>query len=549
MRPWPRIRLWSALACLLLLVPPLRADEGKVTGTMTYEKIPFRDAKAGKFGLQPDHPKVTAVAGARVELLAAGMVVGETYTDASGNYVLTWKLDKDTPVQVRLSAYTSHVEVRDKEGKLHAVTTDEFSATAGESRKDLLAKDGGGGAGAFNILEAIRLADTFLEKYQQGIREKLPRIRVSWTPGYNGPPGFITSFSPRNNSAFIYGDRSTDSDEYDDFVVIHEYGHFIMANFSRSDSPGGSHPAQAKLDPRLAWSEGWANFFASAVLNDSLYVDTGMRNGKQVALLTLDLDRPIDPRFTETDYWCEHTVGSALWHLFSKKHEGLGFQPIWDVVTGPLKDRPFATLVDCCDLLAARDADTAKAVTRVLGQFKIAYRAVQVPSVDTPYVRPLTIGKEYTGTVDALGKEYWNFDASHFYVFTLDNKAKVKIFLKITDSKSPANADLDLFVYDKFQRIGWSDASNGVGGTETVVKTLDPGTYYAEIKSWASLVDRKTGQVVKLQKNTGTYSLTVTLEEGNKGKARGAGREIIGEAWALLVADRRDYCFSTSKCP
>jgi hypothetical protein len=55
---------------------------------------------------------------------------------------------------------------------------------------------------------------------------------------------------------------------------VHEYGHFIEDILSKTDTPGGEHDGDSIIDPRLAWGEGWANFFQAAVLNEPIYLDT-----------------------------------------------------------------------------------------------------------------------------------------------------------------------------------------------------------------------------------------------------------------------------------
>ena len=64
-----------------------------------------------------------------------------------------------------------------------------------------------------------------------------------------------------------------DDDTFDEFVILHEYFHFVEHTFSGSDSPGGEHSANSVVDPRLAHSEGAASYFAAAVLNRPAYTD------------------------------------------------------------------------------------------------------------------------------------------------------------------------------------------------------------------------------------------------------------------------------------
>jgi hypothetical protein len=106
-----------------------------------------------------------------------------------------------------------------------------------------------------------------------------------------------TSFYSRDtDSLFLLGDASVDTEEFDDHVIVHEWGHYFEDNFSRTDSVGGPHGIGDLLDSRLAFGEGWASALAGIALDDPLYCDTG-RPGTTDALLALGLeDGFYDPR-------------------------------------------------------------------------------------------------------------------------------------------------------------------------------------------------------------------------------------------------------------
>ena len=65
-----------------------------------------------------------------------------------------------------------------------------------------------------------------------------------------------------------------DTDEFDQHVIAHEFGHYIENNFSRADNIGGSHGLGDKLDPRVAFGEGFGYAFAAIVLNDPVARDS-----------------------------------------------------------------------------------------------------------------------------------------------------------------------------------------------------------------------------------------------------------------------------------
>jgi hypothetical protein len=78
-----------------------------------------------------------------------------------------------------------------------------------------------------------------------------------------------------NPSLFLLGDAAVDTEEFDDHVIVHEWGHYFEDNFSRSDSVGGAHAVGDQLDARLAFGEGWATALSGIALNNPLYCDTG----------------------------------------------------------------------------------------------------------------------------------------------------------------------------------------------------------------------------------------------------------------------------------
>jgi len=146
--------------------------------------------------------------------------------------------------------------------------------------------------GAFNILYDIYLANEYIRN-ETG-RNTVPsttsnnttwwvanKVTAYWKAGFNpytyiysGSTSGVSFYSQGTNNLFILGGingnvRTADTDHFDDSVILHEYGHFLEDNYGNSQSPGGSHDGNFIIDPRLAWSEGWANYFQSAVISQT----------------------------------------------------------------------------------------------------------------------------------------------------------------------------------------------------------------------------------------------------------------------------------------
>lgn len=143
--------------------------------------------------------------------------------------------------------------------------------------------------GAFNIYFDILIANEYIRRNIQKNNNGsgLPstdttkwwvadKVTVFWKAGFNPYTYFGTSsplsfYSPGEKKLYILGGSNgdvaaSDTDHFDDSVILHEYGHFLEDTFGHSESPGGSHNGNFIIDARLAWSEGWANYIQSAVL-------------------------------------------------------------------------------------------------------------------------------------------------------------------------------------------------------------------------------------------------------------------------------------------
>lgn len=113
-----------------------------------------------------------------------------------------------------------------------------------------------------------------------------PKLDIYWKAGFN-PAKYLypnddeaslgtLSFYLRGESELyinggVVGDvASSDTDHFDDAVIIHEIGHHVEDVCGTMDSPGGSHSGRFRIDPRLAWSEGWGNFLAAHIIRNKL---------------------------------------------------------------------------------------------------------------------------------------------------------------------------------------------------------------------------------------------------------------------------------------
>jgi hypothetical protein len=152
----------------------------------------------------------------------------------------------------------------------------------------------------------------------------------------------------------LLGDANTDTEEFDDHVSVHEWGHYFEDNFSRSDSIGGPHSIGQSIDPRLAFGEGWATALAAMALNEPQYCDTGVVGTSGGFGINTETNNS-GPQ----GYYNEMSVATLIYDLFDTNPDGadtgsIGFGPIFNVMTGPQRTtEAFTTLFSFATALRA----------------------------------------------------------------------------------------------------------------------------------------------------------------------------------------------------
>jgi len=209
-----------------------------------------------------------------------------------------------------------------------------------------------------------------------------------------------TSFySSGADSLYLLGDASLDTEEFDDHVIMHEWGHYFEDNFSRSDSIGGPHTLGQSLDARLAWGEGWATAFGAMTLNDPLYCDTravGSPNG-------FSLDVEIDG-FGFQGWYNEVSVATLLYDLWDSADDGtdnmsLGFGLIFDTMVGPQRVTPAWATIHTFAAELRPMLDPAQAAFL---DSQLVRESINVPDPSTVDIWASTENNDRSGARDAL---------------------------------------------------------------------------------------------------------------------------------------------------
>ncbi len=412
------------LACSSNL--PLKEGEGsKIIGTVTYDRVPVEIDPLGSVRL--NYPKTYSATGKHLLVKAIdenGQVIAKTTTNNKGEYTLY--VPENTPVKIRVYARMFKEDVWDVlvvdntnlksiyvlEGSLH-------DSAEGTTRRDLHAASGWDGtsyskprdAAPFAILDSI---NTIMQKVVQANPNIVfPQLTINWSINNVSVPGDTSlgqigtsSYTADDGNMWIVGDANSDTDEYDDHIIIHEWAHFFEDKFSRSDSIGGGHSAGDALDIRVAFGEGFGNAMSAIATDNPIYFDTSGFNQASGWYMNIESAPPENP-----GWFSEASIQRILYDLYDKDNEGadqasLGFKPIFNAMVGKERNaKAFTSIFTFIDALKSENSEYKDVIDQVVASERINtihdaygnYRSNTANGVFTsPLYRNLEVGKWVT---------------------------------------------------------------------------------------------------------------------------------------------------------
>ncbi len=296
----------------------------------------------------------------------------------------------------------------------------------------------------------------------------------------------------------MLGDDNTDTDEYDAHVLAHEFHHFIEDTISRTETTGGTHSTDERLDLRLAFSEGFANAFSAMVLNDPLYSDSlGSQQGQRFYFsMESNVASP-------AGWYNESSIQSVTWDLFDTTADGsdavsIGYKPMFEALTGPLRAGPALTSVfPFVDSLKGRAGAPVAAINTLVTSQSIhvadAWGSTETNdgavSQTLPLYTQLTLnggakavcGTTTAGTYNKIGNRL-------FLRFSISAAALVTVRAQYTATGSVAPfspaPDPDLVLYKNGFLAMEESTTNGL---ETLTRTLEAGEYVIEVYEWSHI--------------------------------------------------------------
>jgi hypothetical protein len=524
-----------------------------------------------------------------------GSVVTWTYTDENGNYCVAVRgvpkefpavyprvVSRTDPSRFKI-AVVNDITIPPSFASLYSLTGAPFNgANPGIYTRDLavpvLAEFGGtlfSLSGAFNILDVA----TFGAETAIALAGRAPgaTLLLGWTPGTPFGSGTVGTYfvaddptqvnDPTQQLAGIElsgGDGgndpdSGDHDEFDDDVILHEYGHFMSYSFSKPAEAGGTHYLNdSTQDIRLAWSEGWATFF-SAVARDRAHLPdsdamVNTRGGdpghpENPFSYFFEIETPhsdllsspsiATPLETHGVYsTSEVAVSAVLWDLYDSANEpgdsfSLGASAVWDVFRRLAAAPANVSLDTFADYFAMQFGMTNLAKTAGLRQIQYAQDAFEAlgdnqvgasvpeaipglatcrtlfPEADVDYVKilvstPSRVTVETFNLSNGADTTLQLLDANGAVIVLSngapmenDNAAAPRLFESTTCGNR--RIPIPYFYFDQGINNGARLASTVSSGTEV----LPAGTYFAVVK--ASESNPAAGSL-------GSYDLIVTLQ-------------------------------------
>ncbi|MBT8092998.1 MAG: hypothetical protein KJN77_08175 [Gammaproteobacteria bacterium] len=484
-----------------------------------------------------------------VDVEVTGSPIYTTVADDNGDYSFT-NVAENIGVRLRVRAELKrsgspswNVEVRDNVDDsqnppplsarpLYVLDGASFNTGAADLTRDLTATTGWGGssytgnraAAPFAILDAIYSAMQLVLSADPtanfGPLDAFWSVNNTLTSPSDIDAGELSSSFYRGDidSLFLLGDANIDTEEFDDHVSIHEWGHYFEDVFSRSDSIGGPHRLGESIDARLAFGEGWATAFAAMALDDPLYCDTGAVG----TLGGFSLDTEDDP-FPSRGWYNELSVAAFIYDLFDTGVDGsdndsIGFGPIFDTMVGPqASTEAFTTLFSfATELRSMLNTEDRNFVDSQLNRENIETSNIDIwastqgnvsvapntsqdvlplyttlPTDGTPI--NVCVNDDYDPLTDANGER--NRDGNklaQFRYLTFTTTSSARYTVRVTTTTIPPvtadpddrdQSDPDMIIYRRGQPV-----AEGQSGEENLevfaTPTLAAGAYVADLQEW-----------------------------------------------------------------
>jgi hypothetical protein len=489
---------------------PTPMEEGKgvkISGTITYDRVPV---KTGNYGLiSLDYSKIHKEKGKNLLVKVIdenGVILYQTTSNSEGKY--TVYVAKNTNVKIRVYAQMIKenawdVSVVDNTNLNALYVIEGILANSGtlSTLRDLHADSGWDGQGYAYPRDAAPFAilDSINTVMQKVVSAKptitFPKLTVNWSVNNVAAGGdsslgqIVTSNYDGESNLWILGDANSDTDEYDDHIIIHEWGHFFEDKFSRSDSIGGPHSSGDALDIRVAFGEGFGNALSAIATDNPLYFDTSGYNQSSGWAMNIESAQPENP-----GWFSEASIQRILYDLYDSNNDqgdrlNLGFKPIFNAMVNKERNTPaFTSIFSFINALKSENSSQSYKIDEIVAMEQIstindAYGSYRNNFANgtytTPIYRDLKVGREIT-----------QCNQNTFGIYNkLGNRTFVKVDIKKTgfytfDAQPNGNAygDPDIVIYQAkypLKQMGMSPLEGS--SSDSLSMNLASGKYLVEV--------------------------------------------------------------------
>ncbi len=348
------MKILGALFFALIFFSCNRSDEQVIRGKVTYDYVRALPASLG--GVRLDYANTVARPARRIKVLLvapSGEVMDEVYTNDNGVYRAKTVLKKfniwvvastgakkakpDSIAPDHCNGASWDVEVVDNTNSfaLYAALFEGYDAENSDSFDIHLKNDSGSSVLSGRVAAPFAILDSILTEVEMICEayagQRFPPLQVGWSvyntysnsyrveSGQIGSSHYINSGTPH---IYILGHKGVDTDEYDRHVIAHEFAHYLEDQLYRSDSIGGMHSFPDTLDPRVAFSEGFANAMSGITFQNPTYVDTSGAN--ESSGFDFDVSLPVPfaatPNSIEvSNIYSEFSTSFLIWNLYENR--------------------------------------------------------------------------------------------------------------------------------------------------------------------------------------------------------------------------------------
>ncbi len=471
-----------------------------ISGKITYDFVPHSTR-----GLNYSTIAARAGRGLLVELLDENnLIVASTLSDSEGNYSLSATRNK--LVKVRVKAQLLRTQSPDWNFKvtdntngnaLYSMIGSLVAATDANAIRNLHAPSGwtGNGYTEARVAAPFAILDTLYEgvtRFQAaGNIEDFPPLELRWSVKNRAAEGdrnlgeIGTSYFG-GDAIYILGDENNDTDEYDRHVLLHEWGHYIEASFARSDSIGGDHSHDDKLDLRVAMSEGFANAFSAMMLDDASYRDS---SGQQQS----------DGFFNDVSqknssirgWYSEASVQSVIYNFYTSGSgkSARNFTDIFQVISA----ENYAGTSGLISIYTFADQLRKKMPTQVANFNSLLFEQnIEITdefgvgesnsggyteNLPVYKVLPLTSTPVKVCSSNRFGS-YNKLAVAQYFLLTVVNAGTYQ-FSAVETADDSGNADPDFYLYRRGELVGISESP--AADQESFSRFLSAGTYVLEL--------------------------------------------------------------------